>query len=121
MTAAANRQVFQTKEPSNPVLQMNDKVAFFQFGKVNVEGGPGGQCVRRFQPAWPLDSVTPENFRVGDDNELCFFAKKSPGERADVSRRSRVEGRGLIRQLRLSTLDSGLSTTPWRCCFSPWD
>ena len=80
MTAAARRQVFQTKEPSNPVLQMNDKVAFFQFSKVNVEGGAGGQRVRGFQPAWPLDSVAPENFRVGDDDELCFFTKKSPGE-----------------------------------------
>ena len=51
MTAAARRQVFQTKEPSNPVLQMDDEVAFLQFGKVNVEGGSGGQRVRGFQPA----------------------------------------------------------------------
>ena len=76
MTAAARRQVFQSKESPYPVLQMNDKVAFFQFGKVNVEGGTGGQRVRGFQPAWPLDSVAPENFRVRDDNEFCFFTQE---------------------------------------------
>jgi hypothetical protein len=70
MTAAARRQVFQTKEFPNAVLQMNDKVAFLQFGEVNVERGTGGQRVRGFQPAWPLDFVAPENFRVGDDDEL---------------------------------------------------
>src|ERR1035437_8995534 len=104
MTAAARRQVFQAKEFPNPVLQMNNKVAFFQFGEINVEGGTGGQRVRGFQPAWPLNFVAAKNFRVGDDDKFCFFAKKSAGKRADVSRGSRVEGRGL-NEIRLSTLD----------------
>ena len=67
---------------------MNDKVAFFQFGEINVEGGTGGQSVRGFQPARPLNFVAPENFRIGDDNELCCFAKKSTGQRADVQCRT---------------------------------
>src|ERR1039457_129530 len=108
MTAAARRQVFQTKESPNTVLQVDNQVAFFQFGEINVEGGTGGQRVRGFQPAWPLNFVAAKNFRVGDDDKFCFFAKKSAGKRADVSRGSRVEGRGL-NEIWLSTLDFRLS------------
>ena len=67
---------------------MDDQVAFFQFGEINVEGGTGGQRVRGFQPARPLNFVAAENFRVGDDDEFCFFAKKSAGKRADMSPQS---------------------------------
>src|ERR1017187_3487419 len=88
MTAAARRQVFQTKESPNTVLQVDNKVAFFQFGEINVEGGTGGQRVRGFQPARPLNFVAAKYFRVGDDDEFCFFAKKSAGKRADVDRRT---------------------------------
>ena len=109
MTAAARRKIFQTKKSPNPVLQMNDKVAFFQFGKVDVKGGTDGQRVRGFQPAWPLDSVAPENFRVGDDNEFCFVANEAASKHADMSRRSRVEGRGR-NGIRLSTFESRIST-----------
>jgi hypothetical protein len=69
---------------------MNDKVAFFQFGEINVEGGTGGQRVRGFQPAWPLNFVAAKNFRVGDNDEFCCFAKKSAGERAEVKCRTGV-------------------------------
>ena len=55
---------------------MNDEVAFFQFGKINVEGGTGGQRLRGFQPAWPLDFVAPEYFRVGDYDKFGFFAQE---------------------------------------------
>ena len=70
---------------------MNNEVAFFQFGEINVEGGTGGQRVRGFQPAGPLDFVAAENFRVGDDDESGLFAKKSAGERADMNRRTGVQ------------------------------
>src|ERR1039458_4888123 len=90
MTAAARRQVFQTKESPNTVLQVNNKVAFFQFGEINVEGGTGGQRVRGFQPPWPLNFVAAKNFRVGDDDEFCCFAEKSAGKRAEVKRRTGV-------------------------------
>src|ERR1035437_5947256 len=108
MTAAARRQVFQTKESPNTVLQVDNQVAFFQFGKVNVEGGTGGQRVRGFQPPWPPNFLAAKKFPLGDDDEFCFFAKKSAGKRADVSRGSRVEGRGL-NEIWLSTLDFRLS------------
>ena len=107
MTAAARRQVFQTKKFSDAVLEMDDQVAFFQFGEVNVEGGTGGQRVRGFQPAWPLDFVASEYFRVGDDNEFCLFAKEPAGERADSSRRSGVWVLGL-RGARVFQPEAGL-------------
>ena len=95
MAAAARRQVFQTKESPNPVLQMNDKVAFFQFGEINVEGGAGGQRVRGFQPARPLNFIAPKNFRVGDDNEFCCFAQEPAGKRANSRLGSGVRVLGL--------------------------
>ena len=85
MAAAARRQVFQTKESSNPVLQVNDKVAFLQFGEINIEGGAGGQRVRGFQPARPLDFVAAKNFRVSDDNEFCPVANEAASQRTDSS------------------------------------
>ena len=76
MAAVARRQAFQAEKFSDAVLDMNDKVAFFQFGEINVEGGTGGQRVRGFQPAWLLNFVAAKNFRVGDDDEFCFFAQE---------------------------------------------
>ena len=90
MTAAARRQVFQTKESSNPVLQMDDEVAFFQFGEINVERGTGRQRVRRFQPAWTLDFVAAKNFRVGDDDQFRLVTNEAARKGADVKRRTGV-------------------------------
>ena len=64
---------------------MNDEVAFFEFGEVNVERGAGRQRVRRFEPARPLDFVTPEDFRVRDDDEAGSVRNEAASERAKVS------------------------------------
>ena len=84
MTAAACRQVFQTKKTADAVLDVDDEVAFLQFGEINVERGAGRERMRRFQPAWALDFVASENFRVGDDNEFCLVAEKTAGKSAEM-------------------------------------
>jgi hypothetical protein len=72
---------------------MHDQVAFLQIGEINVERRAGRQRVRRFEPARPLDFVASENFRVRDDNQLCFIADKAAGERADVGPKSKVKSK----------------------------
>jgi hypothetical protein len=91
MTAAARRQVFQTKKSADAVLDVNDEVAFLQFGEINVERGAGRERMRRFQPARALDFVASENFRVGDDNEFCLVAEKTAGESAEMSPKSNFQ------------------------------
>ena len=73
-----------------PYWMWTTRVAFLQFGEVNVERGAGGQRVRGFQPARPLDFVAAKNFRVGDDDEFCLFANEAAGKRAEVSPQSKV-------------------------------
>ena len=80
MTAAARRQIFQAKETANPILDVDNQVAFFQFGEINVERGASGERVRRFQPPWPLDFVTPENFRVSNDDEFRLVTNETAGK-----------------------------------------
>ena len=77
--AGGRRQIFQAEITSDAVLQMHDQIAFLQIGEINVERGARGQRVRRFQPARPLDFVTPENFRVGDDDEFGLVANETAG------------------------------------------
>ena len=45
MTAVTRRKVFQAQKFSDPVLEMDDQIAFLQFGEINVEGRTGGQRV----------------------------------------------------------------------------
>jgi hypothetical protein len=89
MTAVANRHGFQTKITADAILQMHDIIAFFQIGEINVERGTRRQRVRRFLPARSLDFVTPENFRIGHDDEFRLVTKKTACERTDGLRDSR--------------------------------
>ena len=77
-------QIFQAEKSADAVLEVDDEVAFLQFGEINVERGAGGERVRRFQPARALDFVAAKNFRVGDDDEFRLVAKKTAGKRADL-------------------------------------
>src|SRR2546425_12340280 len=91
------------------MLQVNDIIAFFQFRKINIQRGSGGNRVRRLEPARALDFVASENFRIGDDDELRLVAHEATRERAQQRRGPKVEGRGLL-LFRLSALGSRLST-----------
>src|SRR5882724_7382514 len=94
MVAVADRHYFQTKITPDAILQMHDEIAVVQIGKINVERRTCGQRVGIFLAARTLDFVTSKNFRVGDDDEFCFRVNKSASERTQMSRGSRVEGRG---------------------------
>src|SRR5271154_4609211 len=64
---------------------MHDVITFFQISEINIERGTRGKRVRRFLAAWPLDFVTPKNFRVGDDDQFRLVTNKSASERADLN------------------------------------
>src|SRR5207247_10244406 len=72
------------------VLEVDDVVAFFEFGEIDVERRTHCSRVRRFQPARTLDFVSTEDFRVGDDDQFCFTETKTTAERAEVQRRAGV-------------------------------
>ena len=107
--SGCRRQIFQAEKTADAVLQMHDQIAFFQIGEINVERGAGGQRVRRFQPARPLDFVTPKNFRVGDDDEFGLVANEAARERADSESAVRRPQSPACRDCRLWTVDCGLS------------
>ena len=92
LVPAADGQIFQAEISPDAVLQMDDEVAFLQFGEINVERGTGGQRVRRFQPARTLDFVTAKNFRVGDDDQFGLVAEETARERAEVQSGGRASG-----------------------------
>ncbi len=101
LVPAPDGQHFQTEISPDAVLQMHDEVAFLQFGEINVQRGTGGQRVRRFQPARPLDLVTAENLRVGDDDQLGLVAEETAGQRADLSLKAESTVDGTCIRLRL--------------------
>ena len=80
----ARGQVLQAEETANAVLDVDDEVAFFQFGEINVERGAGGERMRRFQPARTLDFVAAKNFRVGDNDEFGPVTKETARKSADL-------------------------------------
>jgi hypothetical protein len=66
------------------VLEVDDIVAFFEFGEIDVERRTHCRGARRFQPARTLDFVSSEDFRVGDDGQFCFMENEATAERAEV-------------------------------------
>ena len=80
LTATANRHGLQTEITPDAVLQMHDEIAVIQVGKINVECRAGGQRVRRFLAARPLDFVASEDLRIGVDNQFRLVADKSASE-----------------------------------------
>ena len=86
--AAGRRQVLQTQITADAVLQMHHQIALLQVREINVQRRARGLGMRRFQSARPLDLVTPEDFRVGDHDELRLVADESAGERAEVKLRA---------------------------------
>ncbi len=95
LSSRSRRQIFQAEKSADAVLEVDDEVAFLQFGEINVERGTGGERVRRFQPARTLDFVAAKNLRVGDDDEFGVVAKETAGKRADLRLGSEVRGLGL--------------------------
>ncbi len=89
--ARSGGQSLQADKAADAILDVDDEVAFFQFGKINVEGGTGGEGVRRFHPPRPLDFIAPEYFCVRNDDDFGLVAKKTAGERAKVSPKSNVQ------------------------------
>src|ERR1035437_2594676 len=88
---------------------MNNIIAFFQVGKINVERGTCGLRVRGFLAARPLDFVTAKNFRIRDDDEFGFVANEATGEGAEMRPKSKVQGCACSTDFGLWTLDFGFS------------
>ena len=72
------------------MLEVDHVIAFFEFGEIDVERRTHCRGLRHLQPAWTLDFVSTEDFRVGDDDQFCFTENKTTAERAEVQRRAGV-------------------------------
>ena len=107
----ASRKHLQSEIPPDAVLQMHDEIALLQVREINIQRGARGLRVRGLLPTRSLHFVSAKNLRVRNDYKFCLVANEPASERANLSRRSRVEGRGLGR-VRLSPLASRLSPSP---------
>ena len=65
------------------MLDVDDVIAFFKIGEVNVEEGTRGLGVSRFEAARTLDFVAAEDFGVSDNDELAVLVHEAASERAD--------------------------------------
>src|SRR2546421_7245079 len=62
---------------------MHHIIAFSKFTEIDVERGTRGRGVRRFHAARTLHFVAAKNFRIGHDDQLCGFVKKTAAQRSD--------------------------------------
>ena len=86
--ARAQRQIFQAQITPDAMLQMHHQIAFLQIREINVQRRTRRLGVRRFQPARPLDFVTPENFRIRHHHQLGRLAQeiRAPANRGEMFR-----------------------------------
>ena len=75
---------------------MHDKISIVQIGEINVERGTRSQCVRRFLASRTLDFVTAENFRVGDNDQFCFFANEAARQITNLNLQILFDGKAVF-------------------------
>ena len=82
VTALGGGHDVQSEVAADAVLEMDDVIAFLQFGEIDVEQGAAGGGVRGLEAAGALHLVAAENFRVRDDDEFGGLKEKAARESA---------------------------------------
>src|SRR5258705_411328 len=81
---ADHRQQLQAGITTDPMLQMDDAISFFEFGKINIQRRSCRLRVRRLKTPRPLDSITPKDLRIGHNHQLRRLAQKPPRHHPDL-------------------------------------
>ena len=76
--AASDRHHPQAEVTADALLEVHDVIALLQVSEINLQQRTRRLRVRRLEPARTLHLVTPEDFRVRDDDELRRFAEEAP-------------------------------------------